>query len=232
MPRRYRLKPWHGDRWEAFVHNAIERRVFSHLDAIASPLGIDDPTEQKALGDAVTVEMRRAWSYLRDVQSAPSEQMATHVLEELLKIEEIAIAVEHCDPTTRYLLERYDWPSRGKIFIEQISDDPQRLSKAAQRALNAARDAKVRHRPPGTKNFAEHVFADGLARVFHRFGGRVGRRVNPYSGHEYGPYRAFVASVIALVPKRIARWSVSKRAGRDPVDYIVRLSTRHRRFIP
>ena len=63
MPRRTRLKPWRGERWNSCVYNAIERRVRGNLDQIAAPLGLDDPVELDALVDAVTVELRRAWAY-------------------------------------------------------------------------------------------------------------------------------------------------------------------------
>ena len=63
MPRRTRLKPWRGDRWNSCVYNAIERRVRANLDQIAAPLGLNDPVELDALVDAITVDLRRA--YLR-----------------------------------------------------------------------------------------------------------------------------------------------------------------------
>ena len=74
MPRQTRLNPWRDDRWNSCVYTAIDRRVRAHLDQIAAPLDLDDPVELGALVDAVTVELRRARAYLRDVQHAASDQ--------------------------------------------------------------------------------------------------------------------------------------------------------------
>lgn len=232
MPRRTRLKPWRGDRWNSCVYNAIERRVAQNIEAIGAPLGIDDPTEQGALIEAVTIELRRAWAYLRDVQSAASEQKARYVLEKILRSSDIEKAIDRSDPTVRYLIEQHDWPSRGKAFIEEIVEDAARARKSVSRALTAVLKADVHHRPTGTSQFSEHVLAEGLADVFGRFGGRVTRRVDTLDSHESGPYREFVVSVLQLVPDSLKRSPGKSKINRNPVDYIVRLSIRHVRGTP
>ena len=232
MPRRTRLKPWRGDRWNNCVYNAIERRVAKNIEAIGVPLGIDDPTEQVALIEAVTIELRRAWAYLRDVQSAASEQKARHFLEKIFRSRDIAEAIDRADPTVRYLIEQHDWPSRGKAFIEEIVEDAVRARKSVSRALTTVLQADVHHRPKGTSQFSEHVLAEGLARIFERFGGRATRRFDAYGGYEYGPYRDFVAFVLEIVPKGLKRSPGSGKIDRDPVDYMVRLSARHVRGTP
>ena len=224
MPRRTRLKPWRGDRWNSCVYNAIERRVAQNIEAIGAPLGIDDPTEQAALIEAVTIELRRAWAYLRDVQSAASEPATRHILKELLRTKDLVKEVERSDPTVRYLIEKHDWPSRGKAFIDEIARDPKRLSKATARALKATTVNKRRGHPNHQEQFSEHVLAAGLAKIFERFGGRVTRRVDILDSHEYGPYREFVVSVLQLVPDFLKRSPGRSKIYRNPVDYMVRIS--------
>ena len=130
MPRRTRLKPWRGDRWNRCVYNAIERRVQANLDQIAAPLGLGDPVELDALVDAVTVELRRAWAYLRDVQHAASDQAARHILLELMKANDLVAEVERADPNVRFLIEKSDSEQQ---FLELLVNAPPRLEKAVGR---------------------------------------------------------------------------------------------------
>ena len=225
MPRRVQLKPWRGDRWESYVYRAIERRVRNNIDSIAAPLNLDDSAEQEALVEAVTTELRRAWAYLRDVQSAASDPAALHILKELLRAEDLVTKVEQSDPNVRRLIEEHDWFSRGKAFVEEIATDPVRLRKATSRALRAVTKSNMPNRPRGTAQFAEHVLAESLSIVFERFGGRATRRHE--SGDEYGPYREFVRAVLGVVPKRLLRSPGRVGKYRNPLDYMVRLSARH-----
>ncbi len=227
MPRRTRLKPWRGDHWKPFVYRAIEHRVAGNIESIAAPLGIDDPTEREALAEAVTIELRRAWAYLRDVQSAASEPATRKLLYELLRAKDLVMEVERADPTVRRLIEEHDWMERGKGFIENITTDPAHLRKAVSRALTAVTKKNASSRPSGTAQFSEHLLADSLARVFERFGGRATRRFDAYAGHEYGPYRDFVQAVLQVVPRRLQRSPGRVGKSRNPVDYMVRLSARH-----
>jgi len=186
MPRRVQLKPWRGDRWKSYVYHGIERRVRNSLDSIAAPLNLDGSAEQEALVEAVTIELRRAWAYLRDVQSAASDPAALHILKELLRAEDLVTKVEQADPNVRRLIEEYDWFSRGKAFVEEIATDPSRLRKATSRALRAVTKSKTSNRPRGTAQFAEHVLAESLSGVFERFGGRATRRHEGESGPVQG----------------------------------------------
>ena len=142
MPRRTQLKPWRGDHWKPFVYRSIERRVTKNIKYIAPPIGIDDPTEQEALAEAVTIELRRAWVVLRDVQSAASEPATRKLLYELLRAKDLVMEVERADPTVRRLIEEHDWMERGRGFIESIVTDPTRLRKAVSRALKAVTKKK------------------------------------------------------------------------------------------
>jgi hypothetical protein len=232
MPRRTRLKPWRGDRWHGCVYSAIERRVRANLDQISAPLGVDDPTEQAALVEAVTVELRRAWAYLRDVQNAASNPAARHILRELLQAGNLVAEVERADPTVRYLIEIYDWPSRGKGFLEVIQDDPPRLRKAISRALRATMKDRKRGKPKGSIQFSEHVLADGLANVFERFGGRATRRHAAYGGYDYGPFKDFIGTILGIIPQSLQRSSRQRKSDASAVDYMIRLSARHPRRTP
>ena len=232
MPRRTRLKPWRGDRWNTFIYGTIERRVRANIDSISAPLGLDDPSERDALVDAITVELRRAWAYLRDVQHAASDQAARHILQALLKADDLVEGVERSDPTVRRLIEEHDWPSRGKVFLEEIVDDPHRLRKAVSRALRATTKSRTSARPKGSIQFAEHVLAKSLARVFERFGGRATRRHEAYGGYEYGPYRDFIEAVLGIIPQHIQRTGSRRQSDTSSADYMVRLSARHVRRTP
>jgi hypothetical protein len=227
MPRRTRLKPWRGDHWKPFVYRAIERRVAGNIESIAAPLGIDDPTEREALAEAVTIELRRAWAYLRDVQSAASEPATRKLLYELLRAKDLVMEVERADPTVRRLIEEHDRPSGGKAFLEEIATDSQRLYKATSRALAAITKVKRRGHPAQRGQISEHVLAAVLAKIFERFGGRATRRFDAYGGYEYGPYRDFVVSVLEMVPMQLRRSAGRAKKQRDSVDYMVRLSARH-----
>ena len=227
MPRRTQLQPWRGDHWKPFVYRSIERRVTKNIKYIAAPIGIDDPTEQEALAEAVTIELRRAWVVLRDVQSAASEPATRKLLYELLRAKDLVMEVERADPTVRRLIEEHDWVERGRGFIESIVTDPTRLRKAVSRALKAVTKKKVSGRPSGTVQFSERVLAESLAQVFERFGGRATRRFDADAENEYGPYRDFVTSVLVIVPMQLRRSAGRAKKQRDSVDYMVRLSARH-----
>jgi hypothetical protein len=227
MPRRVQLKPWRGDRWKSYVYHGIERRVRNSLDSIAAPLNLDGSAEQEALVEAVTIELRRAWAYLREVQSAASDPAALHILKALLRAEDLVTKVEQADPNVRRLIEEHDWFSRGKASLEEIATDPSRLRKATSRALRAVTKSKTPNRPRGTAQFAEHVLAESLSGVFEQFGGRATRRHDAYGGYEYGPYREFVTAVLGVVPKCLLRSPGRIGKYRNPLDYMVRLSARH-----
>ena len=229
MPRRTRLKPWRGDRWNSCVYNAIERRVRANLDQIAAPLGLDDPVELDALVDAITVELRRAWAYLRDVQHAASDQAARHILLELMKANDLVVEVERADPNVRFLIEKSD-PEQQ--FLELLVNDPPRLEKAVGRALWIVTKDRARGNPKGSIQFAEHVLANSLAKVFQRFGGRPTRKFDPYEDKEYGQFRDFVIAVMKVIPKFLQRSPGRRSSGTSPVDYMVRLATRRLRGTP
>ena len=229
MPRRTRLKPWRGDRWNSCVYNAIERRVAKNIEAIGAPLGIDDPTEQAALIEAVTIELRRAWSYLRDVQHAASNQAARHILLELMKTTNLVDAVERADPNVRLLIEKSDSEQQ---FLEVLVNDPPRLAKAVGRALRIVTKDRARGNPKGSIQFAEHILANSLAKVFQRFGGRPTRKFDPYEDKEYGQFRDFVIAVMEVIPKFLQRSPGRRLSSTSPVDYMVRLATRRLRGTP
>jgi hypothetical protein len=229
MPRRTRLKPWRGDRWNSCVYNAIERRVAQNIEAIGAPLGIDDPTEQAALIEAVTIELRRAWSYLRDVQHAASNQAARHILLELMKTTNLVDAVERADPNVRLLIEKSDSEQQ---FLEVLVNDPPRLAKAVGRALRIVTKDRARGNPKGSIQFAEHILANSLAKVFQRFGGRPTRKFDPYEDKEYGQFRDFVIAVMEVIPKFLQRSPGRRLSSTSPVDYMVRLATRRLRGTP
>lgn len=80
-----------------------------------------------------------------------------------------------------------------------------------------------RGRPPGTANWANRQLGLGLATIwFEQMGKKPTRRVDSYGdGTEHGPYREFVALVIAALPKRL----LATRKGHVPeVDHLVRVS--------
>ena len=229
MPRRTRLKPWRGDRWNSCVYNAIERRVRANLDQIAAPLGLDDPVELDALVDAITVELRRAWAYLRDVQHAASDQAARHILLELMKANDLVAEVERADPNVRFLIEKSD-PEQQ--FLELLVNDLPRLEKAVGRALSVVTKDRQTGRPAGSIRCAEHVLATLLAAVFRRFGGRPVRHSDIEWDYEDGPFREFVEAVMDIVPLFLERTPSQRTPLTRPVDYMVRLATRRLRGTP
>jgi len=229
MPRRTRLKPWRGDRWNSCVYNAIERRVAKNIEAIGAPLGIDAPTEQAALIEAVTIELRRAWSYLRDVQHAASNQAARHILLELMKTTNLVDEVERADPNVRLLIEKSDSEQQ---FLEFLVNDPPRLKRAVGRALRMVTQNQKTGRPAGSIRFAEHVLATSLAAVFRRFGGKPVRHSDIEWDHEDGPFREFVEAVMDIVPLFLERTPSQRAPLTRPVDYMIRLATRRLRGAP
>ena len=229
MPRRVQLKPWRGDRWESYVYRAIERRVRNNIDSIAAPLNLDDSAEQEALVEAVTTELRRAWAYLRDVQSAASDPAALHILKELLRAEDLVTKIEQSDPNVRRLIEEHDRPSRGRAFIEEIANDPHRLRKATSRALAATTKVKKRGRPRHSGQIAEYALAESLTNVFRRFGGRPVRHRDINHDEEDGHFFEFVYAVMEIVPYHIERSIGRRRPFSRPIEYMIRSATRRKK---
>jgi hypothetical protein len=229
MPRRTRLKPWRGDRWQAVVYRAIERRVAGNIESIAAPLGIDDPSEREALVEAVTIELRRAWAYLRDVQSAASEAAARHILKELLRAKDLVMEVERADPTVRRLIEQHDPSIRGEGLLEEMANDPERLRKATEQALQTTTEVRQRGRPKYSTQISEYVLAEALAKIFRRFGGRPVRHMDDDT-QEDGPFFEFVYAVMDIVPYYVERSLGRRYPFSRPIDYMIRQATQRERI--
>ena len=228
MTRTRNHNTWRGDQWKPFVHRAIHRRIQKNLDEICQPLGISDPTEKEALAAGLTTELRRAWSYLRDVQNAASDPGVRKILLKLVQADKLPDRCEQVDPSARSLIE--DCYPGGRTPLEEGVKDLPQLRRAVERALRVVTTNKRNGRPLGSIQVAQRALARSLATIYTRFSGRLpARHHDPATGTEHGPFFDFVASVMDLVPpflRRATKYAHDPRYAnyRKSVDYIVRLA--------
>ena len=81
-PKQY--SRWHGDGWTPIVVRVINARLDRIRPELAKILGLDEETEISAMIDDLSVELRRCWSILRNVNNALSDASVRLRLEELL----------------------------------------------------------------------------------------------------------------------------------------------------
>ena len=228
MPRTQNHKTWRGDQWKPFVHRAIYRRIQNHLDEICRPLGLSEPTEKEALAADLTTELRRAWSYLRDVQNAASDPGIRKILLKLVQADNLPDRCTEIDPNARSLIE--DCYPGGRTPLEEGVKDLPQLERAVVRALRVVTKNKRDGRPLGSIQVAQHVLARSLATIYARFTGRLPtRHYDPATGTEQGPFFDFVTTVMDLVPpflRRATKYAHDSRYAnyKKSIDYIVRLA--------
>lgn len=191
-------------------------------------MGISEPTEKEALAGSLTTELRRAWSYLRDVQNAASDPGIRKILLKLVQADNLPDRCAQLDPNARSLIE--DCYPGGRTPLEEGVKDLPQLKQAVVRALRVVTKNKRNGRPLGSIQVAQHVLARSLATIYARFTGRLPtRHYDPATGTEQGPFFDFVATVMDLVPpflRRATKYAHDSRYAnyKKSIDYIVRLA--------
>jgi hypothetical protein len=171
--------------------------------------------------DALTEELRRCWSNLRDVNRAASLAVVYRILEALEANSRPAMeAFDQLDPRVRHIIEEN---YRGGWIALATNGPKPELMREAIRKARAQLDRPKRGRPPQSRDYASERLAHGLAAIYQAYREeRPTRRVIPRSGGiEYGPFHDFVEAVMDVVPRMLRR---SAKGGVKSVDHLVRLA--------
>lgn len=217
-----RTKPiigWTHPPWNSRVVRALEKRIESARDAIAQSLRVEEPAEIDALIEDICTELASFMLVLDNVDRAGSTA-EVHATLTFLASQGDLDETDYwgVDPATRIAIDQH-YPD-GTLATEGELD-PQALRRAVRGAL-AKQPAPRRGRPPGSKKFAMHALARGLAMVYQTHTGlQPGRRVLRDDSHtEYGQFFDFVAMVLNRLPSGLRK--TGKGAIPGPA-YFVRL---------
>lgn len=201
----------------------IERRLRRHRDRIATLLFLEDAAEiDAAIADLKDLYVRVVL-FIREVDRTASVAQQRVNLRAFKEHGDFSLeAFEKLDPASqnRAILHHPD----GGLMISQSSHDRTKLAKAVEAAIEALGSPKP-GKPAETDSLALRQCALGLANVFNVYASNVGlrpmRSVAWKTHEESGPFLAFVAFVLALLPERLRSY---KAGGQKRADFLARLA--------